>query len=360
MTITSCIHAERLLALSMTLHGRVCLDLRRQRIENPVKLLEEASTQQELLSHSDADYRSEISVLNALNARYYTPFHDDWPLRSPGVGVLRILGCIPDTLRVAIIGARKADRYGLELTRRIARRVVGEGATVLSGGALGIDIAAHRAALDAGGKTIAVLGSGLSHPAPLRHREDFLRMSGAGALISPFPCFVKAAPWTFLYRNPWLAALADIVVVVQGAKRSGALHTARCALARGVPVWVVPGGFDNPLHDGCHQLLHEGAMALRDDLDWYPSQPPEHREANALTMPSQRRQAKPEIFPETWALFDDKPRYLDDVLDPGLNKTQRVFTEVSQLELTGWLRRDVGGGFMRAWPESRKGECPSE
>ncbi|MCA9711880.1 MAG: DNA-processing protein DprA, partial [Myxococcales bacterium] len=140
------------------------------------------------------------------------------------VGWLRVLGHLPAAPGLAIVGARGADPYGLELAGRVARAAAERGVSVISGGAFGVDAAAHEAALAAGGHTTVVLGSGLDRPAPATHRGLFRRVLAAGgAVTSPFPCGQGAARWTFPRRNPWIAGLARAVVVVQAGLASGTL-----------------------------------------------------------------------------------------------------------------------------------------
>ncbi len=162
-----------------------------------------------------------------------------------------------------IVGARRADAYGVGVARDLGRRVASEGATVVSGLAFGIDGAAHRGALDvAGGKTIAVVGGGVDVVYPKAHSSLHEQIAQRGVVISEMPPGSQLWKWSFPARNRLIAALSDIVVVVQGARRSGSLHTAEAALMRGTQVGAVPGRIDAPISEGTNQLLAEGALPI--------------------------------------------------------------------------------------------------
>ena len=142
---------------------------------------------------------------------------------------------------VALIGTRDADPVGVALTRAMASELARAGVRVLSGGALGIDAAAHRGALHAKGRTVVVLPSGLGHWYPKRHEGLYKQVLAAGgALVSQFPPETPPTQWTFPRRNELLAALADVVVVVQAPVTSGALLAAECARKLGRRVMAVP------------------------------------------------------------------------------------------------------------------------
>ncbi len=170
---------------------------------------------------------------------------------------------------VGIIGTREADSYGLGLAREFAIALSNKNIAILSGGALGIDAAAHGGALDANGRTAVVLPSGFDHPYPLRHIPLYeMIVSRGGVLVSPFPPETPPARWTFPRRNALLAALCDVLVVVQAPAASGSLITADEARKLGRRVLVVPAATDDPRGTGCLRLLRAGAelCASPDDV----------------------------------------------------------------------------------------------
>jgi DNA processing protein len=164
---------------------------------------------------------------------------------------------------IAIVGSRTSDAYGRKAVNMLVPELVRHNWTIASGGAVGIDTAAHRAALDAGGRTIVVLGSGLLKPYPACNKDLFNRIAqGLGTIISPFALRVSPLAAHFPARNRIIAGLSKGCVVVQAAKPSGALITARYALEQGREVCAVPGAIDNPLSTGCHELISDGATLV--------------------------------------------------------------------------------------------------
>ena len=142
---------------------------------------------------------------------------------------------------VAIVGARKAEPWAKRFAHGLARDLSRQGIAVVSGGALGIDTEAHMGALESGGITMAVIGSGFDHISPVSNREMFKDISAHGAVISEFAHPVPPTKWTFPKRNRIVAALSDALVVVQAGEKSGALITAGMAQKIGVPTGAVPG-----------------------------------------------------------------------------------------------------------------------
>lgn len=164
--------------------------------------------------------------------------------------------------QVAIVGSRAASAHGLDITRRFARALGTAGFTVTSGMADGVDGAAHAAALDAGARTIAVLGTGPDLVYPRKHAALAARIAAAGALASEFTPGTTARPEHFPRRNRILSGLALGTLVVEAGLASGSLITARCATEQGRDVFAVPGSINNPLARGCHQLIREGARLV--------------------------------------------------------------------------------------------------
>jgi len=170
---------------------------------------------------------------------------------------------------VAMVGSRAPSERGRRLARATASNLAARGVCVVSGLALGIDGAAHEGALDACAPTIGVLGGGHRRFYPQRNRRLAERMlEGGGAVVSPFPPEQDAFPAQFLQRNAIVAALADAVVVVEAAARSGALNTAGWAADLGLPVLAFPGDVDRPKVAGCLALIRDGATLVRgaDDI----------------------------------------------------------------------------------------------
>lgn len=158
-----------------------------------------------------------------------------------------------------MVGSRAASPYGLEQAHRLAGDLARLGLVVVSGLARGIDAAAHRGALDAGGRTVAVIPSGLDAIAPRHHRGLAAEIAGRGTLVSEWAHGDPRGPGVFVQRNRLIAALAGVTVVVEAAEGSGALTTAGFAKRLGRPVLAVPGDVDRETARGCHALLRRGA-----------------------------------------------------------------------------------------------------
>lgn len=160
---------------------------------------------------------------------------------------------------VAVVGSRSPTAGGRDNAGAFSRALVRSGLGIVSGLALGVDAAAHRAALEAGGVTVAVLGCGIDRPYPARNRTLWKLIAQAGAVVSEYPPGTVARAWHFPARNRIVAGLALATLVVEAAMRSGALITARLASDAGREVFAVPGSIHNPMARGCHRLIRSGA-----------------------------------------------------------------------------------------------------
>lgn len=206
-------------------------------------------------------------------ARVVARGDEDYParlldLRDPPSQV-HVLGAWPaDAPAVAVVGTRDASPYGERVTRELVRALARAGVAVVSGMARGIDAAAHRAALEAGAPTLAVLGTGVDVPYPAGHRALHAELAERGAVLSEQPPGRRAFPGCFPRRNRLIAALADATLVVEAGAKSGALITAMHALELGRTVAAVPGPIDAAQHRGANELLRDGAqvVASPDDL----------------------------------------------------------------------------------------------
>jgi DNA processing protein len=163
---------------------------------------------------------------------------------------------------VAVVGARACSAYGSHVARTLARELAAAGLVVVSGLARGVDGAAHRGALEAGGLTVAVLGCGIDRDYPASHRELARGISESGLIVSEYAPEVEPAPWRFPARNRVIAGLAVATVVVEARERSGALITADLALEEGREVFAVPGEITSSLSKGTNALLRSGAAPL--------------------------------------------------------------------------------------------------
>ena len=227
--------------------------------------------------------RAEMEAAEQMGVRLVTLQDEDYPaalrrMADPPV-VLYARGTWQEsdsTRGVAIVGTRRATPYGITAARKFARELADAGCTVISGLARGIDTAAHLGALDAGGRTIAVVGFGLAELYPPENAELVERiLDGHGALVSEFPLYMRPNRNTFPQRNRIVAAWSRATLVVEAPAHSGALHTAGLAAGHyGNNVFAVPGAVTQTSSAGCHALIRDGAILctcaheLMEDMGW--------------------------------------------------------------------------------------------
>ena len=218
------------------------------------------------VSRFDAD--TEFAKISNAGAHLLTPEDLDWPIRvddleSPPIALIvkgrRDLFTNPS---LAIVGTRNPTPYGIRIAGDFAAGFVDREWDIISGGAYGIDSAAHRGALVAEGRTIAVIASGIDTPYPSGNSRLFDEICENGAIISEVVPGVPALPHRFLTRNRIIAALSQSTLVVEAAFRSGSLRTARDAAQLLRPVMAIPGPINSPSSEGCHRLIGERAAEL--------------------------------------------------------------------------------------------------
>lgn len=184
---------------------------------------------------------------------------------------------------LAIVGARICSPYGKNIAYEFARVLSGKGIQIISGMALGIDGAAHQGALDGGGNTYAVLGCGVDVCYPAQNRRLYQQIPQRGGILSEYPCSSQPKAWHFPRRNRLISAMADGVLVVEARQKSGSLITADCALEQGKTVMAVPGRAGDPLSEGCHRLIAQGAAIvwnperILEEMGWENAAPEKNR-----------------------------------------------------------------------------------
>jgi len=311
----------------------------------------------DLLRDDSPDPAAVNRRLSDLSIRFVHPGSQEWPFADappdPPCAWLFAAGRpLPPTGRsVAIVGGRRASPLRQAVAGALATALAAAGCPIISGGAIGVDAAAHHATVEAGGHTVAVLGSGLDVPYPRANVALFCRMrAGAGTVVGEHPPGALPRPSHFLPRNRLIAALSIAVVVVEARERSGSLATARAAGARGEGrVLAVPGAPWDLGAAGCNALIRDGAVLVRGAADVLAELGVSQPEALATRSPAEAP-LSPAAARTLTALADGivvRPSQLSGLtgLDPGA-----LAAAILELEIAGLVERSIAGVRAVALP----------
>ena len=261
---------------------------------------------------------------------------------------------------LAIVGSRRCSSYGINAARSLARELAGSGLTIVSGLARGIDAAAHRGALEAGGKTIAVVGTGLESTYPREHGKMAEEIAATGALISEFPLGTPPLPQNFPYRNRILSGLCFGVLIVEAAEHSGSLITARLAYEQGRDVFAVPGNITSQTSFGPNYLIKDGAKLIQCGRDVIEELPRRLKEAmlglRPLESETDERNSQPDF--ETILLSGserqildllsaDVPAHIDQLLIASGLSSPEMMNALLGLEMKDRIKQLPGKSFIR-------------
>lgn len=255
------------------------------------------------------------------------------------IGDETILRMAPNRL-VAIVGTRDASPYGVRVAAALAEAFTKAGVGVVSGLARGIDSAAHRAALEAGGKTIAVMGTGVDVPYPVGHRRLHAEIAAKGLVLSENEPGSPAGPGCFPRRNRIIAGLARVTIVVEAPYKSGAINTATQALEAGRVVAAVPGPIDSPRSAGANLLLRDGAQII-------------HSIDDALMLYGLIRARKDEapapggVESAIWDALADGPAPVELLTSRSGLTVRQVLEGIARLELCGMVQQQANGSIER-------------
>ncbi len=308
----------------------------------------------------------ELERAERLGCRLITRFDDDYPqplldLSLPPP-VLYCRGEIPAGPAVAIVGSRKMDAYGEQAARLFGRQLAEAGVTVVSGFARGVDTTAHRAALEVGGETVAVLGCGVDVDYPRGNASLAGKIRDRGAILSEFTFGAEPRAWRFPVRNRVIAALAVGTLVIQATYKSGSLITAHHALELGRDVYALPGRIFDDGAQGTNALIADGALPARSprdileslsigvqqDLFPAPGREPPQPHATRLAEAAGR---KPPIGLGgriLEALLPERGRTVEEISARTEVAVEEVLGALLELELGGWVRRAPGPVYLRA------------
>lgn len=248
--------------------------------------------------------------------------------------------------QIAIVGSRNPSISGSQTATEFAQSLAGCGFTITSGLALGIDAASHQGALTAGGYTIAVAGTGLDKVYPARNKELATKIANTGALVSEFSLGTDARATNFPRRNRIIGGLCIGLLVVEAAKRSGSLITARMALDANREVFAIPGSIHNPLARGCNALIREGAKLVEstqdifDELGEYNQQPVASKQKSLPATLDQEQQNLLELI-----MFS--PTSVDWLVQKSGYSAEVTSSMLLMLELQGFIATVPGGGYAR-------------
>ena len=301
-------------------------------------------------TRAKVDLEREMSRLGALGAKPLTLDDGDYPARLRSIAdpppILYVRGeLLPeDDLSVAIVGTRRATAYGRQAAERFARGLAENHVTVTGGLARGIDTFAHRAALDAGGRTIAVLGSGLDIIYPSENRKLSEEIAEQGALISEFPLGTKPDAVNFPRRNRIISGLSAATLVVEAGETSGALITAEFALEQGRDVLAVPGNIFSPVSRGPNRLIADGARPVCEMRDLL-----EGLKLEAAVEQRDARRALPESDTEAALLrsLSHEPVHIDEIRRTVCLPMSVVSSTLTMLELKGLVRQTGGMNYVK-------------
>jgi DNA processing protein len=256
-----------------------------------------------------------------------------------------------DALAVAMVGVRSASLYGRKQAGRLSSGLASFGFTIVSGMARGIDTACHEGALRAGGRTIAVLGTGLGEIYPPENAELCMRIAQTGAVVSELPMHMPPAAGNFPRRNRIVSGLSLGVVVVEAGTRSGALITARHAMEQNREVFAVPGMVDSPGSAGCHRLIRDGACLVENPADVIEQLGPL---AETVTTQNMGKVTRPQALnlndreKQVYAQLDGAPKLLDGLMDATGLSVSELNSTLTILEMRRLVTRLPGQRFAKA------------
>ena len=302
------------------------------------------------------EYRRKFDIedyferLDKLQIKVLTILDKDYPSNlkeiSDAPSVLYIRGNLKksDTNSVAIVGSRMMTSYGREVAGKFAAELANFGITIISGLALGVDAEAQRAALSVGGRTVAVLASGLDIISPLTNKSLALEfMKGNGAIVSEYPLGHEPMPYDFPVRDRLISGLAKAVVVIEGRMRSGTFYTVKAAADQGRPVFAVPGPITSPASEAPNYLIQNGAKLIttaKDVMDELDFQVKVDKEKIERIIP---RSVEEESLVE---LLRSEPLHLDELTRMSGCPTNEISARLTIMEMKG-LVKNLGKGIYR-------------
>lgn len=310
----------------------------------------------------------QLEIMEKIDARIVAFTDEEYPQNLLNIydrpAFLYVLGRLsPDDIPLAIIGSRNASAYGKYTTERLSRELAMQGIAIVSGMARGVDSCAHRGALTAKGRTIAVLGSGLDVIYPPENNKLFQDIAQNGAVISEYPPGAQPLAYHFPARNRIISGISYGVVIVEAGEKSGSLITARLAIEQGRDVFAIPGAIDSPLSRGANKLIQQGAKLIENINDILEDVIPqlEKRQAHALPPKPKAASNRPapanqEALPfspaltnlaekKIFSILSQGQAHADDIMDQAHLPPAEIFSSLITMELQGIITQSPGKIF---------------
>ncbi len=309
--------------------------------------LQQAGIQQRVIE-SILETRNSVNLeeycdkLHSMEIAYYTPDDEGYPVRLKNIShpppVIYLKGEYhpEDYWAVGIVGTRRITSYGRQVTEQVTTLLARQGITIVSGLARGVDGVAHNAALQAGGRTIAVLGSGVDQIYPPEHRQLAEKIITHGIVMSDYSPGTQPDSANFPPRNRIISGLSAAVVVVEAGETSGALITASFAADQGKDVYAVPGGIYSPQSKGTNRLLRDGAIPLldaNDILNGLDITKVDHYKQASLFLPAD------DVESMLLNVLNLEPMHIDEIVLKSELPIDKVSASLTMMELKGLVRQ---------------------
>lgn len=292
----------------------------------------------------DSEWKKQWDEISRRKIRFVSCFSEEYPaallhIQQPPKNIY-VKGELPDEkkLSVGIVGARNCTPYGRDMARMFAYRLAEQGVQIISGMARGIDGWSHQGALESGGKTYAILGSGVEVCYPPSHENLYHSIRKHGGILSEQPIFAEAMPQYFPMRNRIISGLSQGLLVVEAREKSGSLITADAALEQGKDVFVIPGRIGDELSVGCNRLIRQGAIPVlspQDILDYYGV-------ANKKKMPQLS-----DIERRVFEYIGVKPIYMEEIASALSLPLSEVFKVLFTLHSRGEIMEVARGCYVK-------------
>lgn len=297
----------------------------------------------------DIDIVYENSIKKGIGLVTY--FEQEYPdslrqIHNPPFGIF-YKGRMPDAhqLAVAMVGARRCSLYGETYAREYAKSLAAEGIPIVSGMALGIDGISQRSALDAGGSSFAIIGSGVDQCYPTQHKGLYHDLIDRGGVLSEFPPGTPPKPFHFPLRNRIISGLSDVLLVIEAKERSGSLITATMALEQGRDVYALPGPVNNQLSRGCNRLIKDGAGILLSPKDLF-------QDLGIISTLKNKNTSKKYLPLETseklvYSCLDLQAKNIQQIFDETKLPIQELISVLISLDLKGYVSEVSKNNYVK-------------